>query len=220
MSERQSDRQSDRPPLPGAGSAADEADPEALFREAMSDVVPLNQKRIEPEPERQDLTPAQLERREAAEGRRPASGGEDPNYFTLGEVKLLHPRDTLAWKKDGVQHEVFKKLKAGRYPIDGQLDLHRHTVREARKALFDFLELARRKGWRTVLISHGRGERSPTPARIKSFVAHWLGQVPDLVALHSAARHQGGTGAVYVMLKKTPEARERARERHGLKSDR
>ncbi len=208
--ERHSDQRSDAP--------ADGGDAESLFREAMSDVVPLDQKRIEPEPERPGLTPAQRERREAAEGRA-AAGAVDPNYLTLGEVPLLHPRDTLAWKKDGVQHEVFKKLKAGRYPVEGQLDLHRHTVREARKAMFEFLELCRRRGWRTVLISHGRGERSPTPARIKSFVAHWLGQVPDVIAYHSAARHQGGTGAVYVMLKKSPEARELARERHGLKSD-
>ena len=102
--------------------------------------------------------------------------------------------------------------------IDGRLDLHRHTVKEAREALFAFLDLARRRGWRTVLVLHGRGERSATPARIKSYVAHWLTQVPDLIAWHSADRRDGGTGAVYVMLRKTPEARERARERHGLKT--
>jgi DNA-nicking Smr family endonuclease len=196
----------------------DDGDNDDLFREAMSDVVPLTQKRVEPEPEPRALTPAQFERREAAEGRRPTGEVEDPNYFTLGEVNLLHPHDTLDWKKDGVQHEVFSKLKTGRYDIDGRLDLHRHTVREARVALFEFLDLARAKGWRTLLISHGRGERSPTPARIKSYVAHWLGQVPDLVAFHSAARHHGGTGSVYVMMKKSPEAREAAREKHGLKS--
>jgi DNA-nicking Smr family endonuclease len=196
----------------------DPGDDPDLFREAMSDVVPLAQRRVEPEPEPRSLTPAQLERREAAEGRRGTSESADPNYLTLGEVPLLNPYDTLAWKKDGVQNEVFSKLRAGRYTIDGQLDLHRHTVREARQALFEFLDLARSKGWRTVLVSHGRGERSPTPARIKSYVAHWLGQVPDLIAWHSAPRHHGGTGSVYVMLRKSPEAREAARERHGLKS--
>jgi len=195
-----------------------ERDSEALFREAMSDVVPLAQKRVAPEPERADATPAQIERREAAEGRRPGPEAEDPNYLTLGEVTLVEPRDTLAWKKDGVQHEVFKKLRLGEYRLDGRLDLHRHTVREARKAVFEFFDLARRKRWRMLLISHGRGEKSPTPARIKSFVAHWLTQVPDVIAYHSAARHHGGTGAVYVMLKKTPEAREEQRERHGFKS--
>ena len=197
---------------------SDDREPGDLFRDAMSDVVPLPQKRVDPEGERSEPTLAQLERRDAAEGRRPAREAEDPNYFTLGEVPMLHPRDTLSWKKDGVQNEVFKRLKGGHYPLDGQLDLHRHTVKEARLAMFGFFELARRKGWRTLLISHGRGERSPMPARIKSYVAHWLSQIPDLIAYHSAAPHQGGTGAVYAMLKKTPEARERARERHGLKS--
>lgn len=196
----------------------DDEDPQELFREAMSDVVPLDQKRIEPEPERGDVTPAQQQRREAAEGRRPGSQDADPNYLTLEEVAPLQPRDTLAWKKDGVQNEVFRKLRTGGYRIDGRLDLHRHTVRESRQAVFEFFALARRKGWRTLLITHGRGEKSPTPARIKSFVAHWLGQIPDIIAYHSAARQHGGTGAVYVMLRKTPEAREAARERHGLKS--
>ena len=198
---------------------SDDRESPDLFREAMSDVVPLARKRVEPEQERHDLTPAQIERREAAEGRRPSAEAEDPNYLTLGEVALVAPRDTLAWKKDGVQNEVFRKLRNGGYVLDGQLDLHRHTVREARKAVFQFFALARRKGWRTLLISHGRGEKSPTPARIKSFVAHWLTQVPDVIAYHSAARQHGGTGAVYVMLKKTAEARETQRERHGLKSD-
>lgn len=197
----------------------EEDDPRDLFREAMSDVVPLTQKRVEPAPQREELTPAQLERREAAEGRRPGPG-EDPNHLTLAEVPPLGPRDTLEWKQDGVQNEVFRRLRLGGYAIDGSLDLHRHTVREARQAVFEFFELARRKGWRTLLIAHGRGERSPTPARIKSYVAHWLGQIPDIIAYHSAAAHQGGTGAVYVMLKKSEAAREAARERHGLKSDR
>ncbi|MFW6093503.1 MAG: DNA endonuclease SmrA [Pseudomonadota bacterium] len=196
----------------------DDRESRNLFREAMSDVVPLEQKRAELEPERSALTPAQRQRREAAEGRRPGRAAEDPNDLTLGEVPPLHPRDVLAWKKDGVQREVYRKLRTGRYELEGTLDLHRHTVKEAREAVFHFFRLARRKGWRTVLISHGRGEQSPTPARIKSYVAFWLGQLPDVVAFHSAARYHGGTGSVYVMLRKNPEAREAARERHGFKS--
>lgn len=203
----------------GRHDKAPEAEAADLFREAMSDVVPLTQKRVAPISERDDPSPSQLERREAAEGRRPGVASPDPNFLTLAEVTPLAPRDTLAWKKDGVQNEVFRKLRLGGYGVDGKLDLHRHTVREARQAVFDFFALARRKGWRTLLIAHGRGERSATPARIKSYVAHWLGQLPDIIAYHSAAPHQGGTGAVYVMLRKSPEAREAARERHGLKSD-
>ena len=192
---------------------------EDLFRSAMSDVEPLEQKRVTHERGPSEATPAQLERREAALGNRPQDGGADPNYLTLGEVKLLHPRDTLAWKKNGVQEEVFRKLRGGKYPIEARLDLHRLTVKESRAEVFRFIARAQAKGWRTVLISHGRGERSPTPARIKSYVAHWLRQMPEIIAFHSAIQSHGGTGAVYVMVRKSEAARELARERHGLKSE-
>ncbi|MBX3708076.1 MAG: DNA endonuclease SmrA [Pseudomonadales bacterium] len=190
---------------------------EDSFRDAMADVAPLPQKRVAHAPTPPVASPAQLERREAALGERKPR--VDPNYLTLGEVPLLHPREILEWKKDGVQHAVFRRLKAGHYAIEGELDLHRHTVREARVALFEFLNRALGRGWRTVLVSHGRGERSPTPGRIKSYVAHWLTQVPEVIAFHSAIARQGGTGSVYVMLKKSPEARDAARERHGGKRE-
>jgi len=186
------------------------------FREAMADVAPLAQKKVVHARPRPVATPAQIERREAALGTRKPK--VDPNYLSLGEVPILHPRETLEWKKDGVQHEVFRKLRAGKYPIEGTLDLHRHTVKEARAALFAFVNLALGKGWRTVLVSHGRGERNPTPGRIKSYVAHWLTEIPEVIAFHSAIPPHGGTGSVYVMLKKSAAARENARELHGQKS--
>lgn len=198
---------------------SDEGDGDSLFREAMSDVVPIAQKRVAPQGGNHEVSPAQLERRDAAEGRRPGPHAEDPNFLSLGEVRPVEPRDMLAWKKDGVQNEVFRKLRSARYPLEGRLDLHRHTVREARKAVFDFLTLAQRKGWRTVLILHGRGEQSATPARLKSYVAHWLTQVSEVIAYHSAGRQHGGTGAVYVLLKKSREASEATRERYGQQGD-
>jgi len=200
---------------PGAVTA--NANDEDSFRAAMADVTPLARKTIEPVSGPAPVTTAQLERREAALGLRKPK--VDPNFLTLGEVPLLHPRDTLSWKKDGVQHEVFRKLRGGKYPIDGQLDLHRHTVKEARAALYAFMGRALERGWRTVLVSHGRGELGPTPARIKSYVAFWLGQVPEVIAFHSAAPQHGGTGSVYALLKKTPEARETTREHYGQKGD-
>lgn len=190
------------------------------FRDAMSDVAPLQTKqRLQHSNATGEATPAQLERREAALGNTDKTALVDPNYLTLGEVVQRHPRDILNWKKDGVQHGVFARLKAGKYPIEGSLDLHRHTVKEARNALFEFLNLAFSKRWRTVIIAHGRGEKSPTPARIKSYVAAWLVDVPEVIAFHSARNNQGGTGALYVLLKKTPAAKDENREQYGGKGE-
>lgn len=199
------------------------------FRAAMSDVDPLAvkaQKKAEHQAQQieakkempQAVSLTQLERRYAALGieRTPKV---DPNPLTLAEVPQLAPRDVLEWKKDGVQRQVFARLKNGQYPIEGSLDLHRLSVRESRDAVFKFFHLAQAKGWRTVLIAHGRGEQSATPARIKSFVIHWLGQMPEVIAYSSADRHHGGTGAVLVLLKKSAAAKEATREAFGLKSD-
>jgi DNA-nicking Smr family endonuclease len=199
------------------------------FRSAMSDVAPLDarvQKKarhVEQQLDAQKELPhsvslTQLERRYAALGLK-ATPAQDPNPLTLGEVAQVEPRAVLEWKKDGVQHEVFHRLKNARYPIEGSLDLHGLSVKESRVAVFKFFRLAEAKRWRTILIAHGRGEQSATPARLKSYVAHWLSQVPEVIAFSSADRRHGGTGAVLVLLKKSAQAKEETRESYGQKSD-
>ncbi len=191
------------------------------FLSAMDGVAPLDprlkKKALQRETASREASPAQLQRRRKAMGLdRPAA---DANPLTLGEVKPVAPRDMLAWKKDGVQHQVFSRLKNGHYPLEGFLDLHRMSVKEARQAVWNFFRLAEAKGWRTVLIAHGRGEQSATPARLKSYVVHWLGQLPRVNAYASADRRHGGTGAVVVLLQKSAAAREATREAFGQKSD-
>lgn len=181
------------------------------FRDAMSDVQPLRNQRAEVERTRGDPTPAQLQRRQdAVDDRRDTV---DPNSLHQGEVALVGPRDELSWKKDGVQDGVFRKLRQGKYAVDAELDLHRLTVKEAREAVFKFLKASRAHDLRTLLIAHGRGEQSDPPARIKSYVAHWLKQTPEVIAFHSAPANRGGTGAVCLLLKKSPRQREDNRER-------
>ena len=191
------------------------SDDDELFRAAMTDVARL---KVPPKPAtpRTGPTLSQRARREGAETVGVAA--VDPNYLTLGEVRQLAPHELVSWKKDGVQEGVFKKLRLGQYPLEGQLDLHRKTVKESRDELFSFVQMAQARGWRCVLINHGRGERSPTPARIKSYVIAWLAQIPEVLAYHHPERRHGGAGAVYVLLRKSAARREENRERHGQKS--
>ena len=193
----------------------DVGDDEDLFRSAVTGVAPL---KVLPKPAkpRAEPTLSQRTRRENAESDKQPS--IDPNYLTLGEVKQLAPHELVSWKKDGVQEGVFKKLRLGQYPLEGRLDLHRKTVKEAREELFNFVRMALAKGWRCVLVNHGRGERSPTPARIKSYTIAWLAQIPEVLAYHHPERRHGGAGAVYVLLRKSAAQREENRERHGQKS--
>ena len=187
------------------------------FREAMQDVAPLKRKRVADQATpRAGPTAGQLRRRDGAEGKTDTPT-VDPNYLTLGEVPPVDPHQILEWKKDGVQRQVFARLKQGRYELQGELDLHRHTVREARKAVFEFVARAQARDWRAVRITHGRGIQSPTPARLKSYVNAWLRSMPEIIAFHSALKNQGGTGSLYVLLRKSPRQKELNREVHGFK---
>ncbi|MFK7914822.1 MAG: DNA endonuclease SmrA [Pseudomonadales bacterium] len=199
--------------------ASDDGSTEDDFAKAMADVAPLKhgQRRVEPAataPAVSDI--ARDNRRAAALG---LTDKADPNPLTLGEVPPVAPQAVLEWKKDGVQLAVFAKLRAGQYPIDDDLDLHGLTVKEARGAVYGFINRALGRDQRTLLIAHGRGEKSATPARLKSYLATWLPSLPEVIALHSALPRQGGTGAVYVMLKKSRRKKEETRELLGQKTD-
>jgi DNA-nicking Smr family endonuclease len=132
---------------------------------------------------------------------------KDKNFLTDGEVETVEPEEVLNFKIDGIQPLVFKKLRQGKYEIDYHIDLHRMTVAEARKEVYSLLVSAVKFGYRNLLITHGKGIKSPIPARLKSYVYHWLKQVDNVVAFHSAQTKHGGTGSVYVLLKKTPQQR-------------
>jgi DNA-nicking Smr family endonuclease len=187
---------------------------DALFLAEMDGVAPLAEShlRVRAEsPEAPSL--AQLARRQAA-----ANTAKDNNTLTLGEVPPVDPFDEIAFKRDGVQTGVYRKLRLGRYPQEATLDLHRMTVREAREAVWRFVHDAQRAGLRSVVITHGRGDRSETPGRLKSYVAHWLPTLPLVLAFHSAQRHHGGYGACYVLLRKNAEKRQDNRERHARRT--
>ena len=185
----------------------------ADFLSAMQGVAPLAQERIAPEVSR-EVTDAQRARRQAAEH---DPRIDDPNYLHFRGIRPVAAEELIEYYKEGVQHGVRKKLRRGDYPIQDALDLHRRTVLEARHELYWFVQRALARELRLVLVSHGKGLHSETPGRLKSHVAHWLRQVPEVVAYSSAQRPHGGTGAVYVLLRKGELERIENRERHGHK---
>lgn len=136
----------------------------------------------------------------------------DANFLTTTEPAPLDPYAELAFKRDGVQNGVFKNLRHGDYEARYVLDLHHHTVEQARKAVYEFILDAVARHERCVLILHGRGTQAAKPALLKRFVNAWLPQMEDVLAFHSAQKRDGGTGAIYVLLRKSEEASEENRE--------
>lgn len=181
---------------------------ENLFREQMGDVRRMkDDDRVRAGgPVRRSL--AQQARREAAVDAAPQG-----NPLTLPDrVEPLDPHDIAGRKKAGVQEGVYRKLRLGKYEIRARLDLHRMTLTQAREAVQAFLRQAHEQGQRTVLITHGKGRHSPTPARLKSYVFHWMAESELVLAWHSAQPRHGGAGSTYVMVRKSPRQSQANRE--------
>ena len=91
----------------------------------------------------------------------------------------------------------------GRVAVRGQLDLHGMRSDEAHAALRDFLQEAQRRGLTCVRVIHGKGLRSSNREPVlKPKLARWLRQWEAVLAYCSAPPVAGGTGAVYVLLRK------------------
>lgn len=173
------------------------------FIDAMGGVKPISSPRRVPRQYQVDTTPGAKRRREAASAElgieiNALSGG---NSFVDG-VEQVDPVAVLQYRRDGIQNTVYRKLRQGKYPVEARLDLHHQSVEQARSLVLEFIRDCREHDLRCVLITHGKGEGREQPARLKSCVAHWLPQLDEVLAFHSAEPEHGGTGATYILLRK------------------
>lgn len=186
-------------------------DDNSIFRNAMGDVKPLTPNDRVLLKASTSPTIAQLERRRTAQGINP----QDQNPLSIpDELDDVGPHDIFGWKDNGIQEGVYRKLRLGRYPVQARLDLHRKTLKEARQELDAFLREAHQANLRTVQVTHGKGEHSPTPARLKKYVLHWLEEHPLSIAYHSCQPQHGGAGSAYVLIKKSSQEKQKNRERY------
>ncbi|MEM6544946.1 MAG: DNA endonuclease SmrA [Pseudomonadota bacterium] len=182
------------------------------FLDAMSDVSPLNRESRVRVDRRVEDKASLVARRAAAV----AQERRDDNSLAEEGIEPLDPWYILEFKRPGIQNGVFRKLKQGRYPFEARLDLHRMSVARARKEIYEFIKECRRLGLRSVMVVHGKGERSPNASAIgvlKGYVNHWLRELELVQAFHSALPKDGGTGAVYILLAKSEAKKQENRER-------
>ncbi|MBR9828559.1 MAG: DNA mismatch repair protein MutS [Oceanospirillales bacterium] len=117
--------------------------------------------------------------------------------------EILGSNDELLFAAPGVQLRMLKRLRQGHVPWEAGLDLHGFSVEQARDELSSFIRDAGRQQMRAVLVVHGKAFTQPgQPALLKSCVNDWLRQLNSVLAFCSAQPKDGGTGAVYVLLKR------------------
>lgn len=172
----------------------DKAD-EALFRASIKGVKRLRQRQLPPHRTRIPPVPRKTLEDENRIREELLTHDFDPVEIELG--------DELMFARPGLQHGLMRKLRRGQFSIGAELDLHGMTVPLARRALREFLTRCLLTDTRCVRVIHGKGLSTPDrPPVLKSRVNTWLRQNGDVLAFCSARVQDGGTGAIYLLLKK------------------
>lgn len=165
-----------------------------LFRETVGKVRPLIENRVRPvktEPKPRRRTHA-----------------VDWSDNAPSAIPLLGTGDIMSFAAPGIQKRVLQRLRAGKFGVDVELDLHGLTVDEARRRLTGFLIACLHDGSRCLHIIHGKGYRSEGDYPIlKNRINLWLRQHPDVLAFCTAKPAEGGTGAVNVLLRDARKGR-------------
>jgi DNA-nicking Smr family endonuclease len=165
-----------------------------VFREAVRDVrpiAPVNRALLDrPKPRPH---PAKREEDEQAvlhELAHLALDGDDVEF-----------EDDATFLRPGLPRDILRKLRRTHWVVQATLDLHGLTGDEAVAETAVFLAACRREGRRCVRIVHGKGLRSPGKEPVlKRRIRKLLTRRDEVLAFAEPRAHQGGGGAVIVLL--------------------
>lgn len=114
----------------------------------------------------------------------------------------LETGEELNYAQPGVREQTFRKLRRGQFSIEAEIDLHGLTAVQARDALKAFIQESIEHDLRCVRVIHGKGLRSGIRGPVlKPKLDLWLRRWNQVLAFATARPVDGGTGAVYVLLK-------------------
>jgi len=172
-------------------------DEAALWRAAMKGVRPLKKPTTAHRP-----------------ARAPA-GEPDPKPKARGSTnaaavqpRLAPPHPLEHGRATGLDRRSSERLRRGRMPIDGRLDLHGLTQLEASERLAEFIAGGETAGKRCLLVITGKGLARDGGGILREQVPRWLNQPPNrarVLAFDYAQPQHGGMGALYVLLRRRRE---------------
>jgi len=167
----------------------------ALFQEAIGAVKPLHSSRVLLRRPGPLPIPSKRLARERDVLKEMLNGSYDPSELETGD-ELLYCQSSISWRQ-------FRKLRRGCFSIQAEFDLHGMTAPLAHHALGSFLSQCSVLRYRCVRVIHGKGNGSFNKQPVlKPKLKYWLSQRHDVLAFCSARPADGGTGAVYVLLKR------------------
>ena len=178
-----------------SGDSSKEMDDETrLFLEATRQVTPLFTKG-------RDIIPVL-----PGKPKHDVASAEDKFLQGEFEFSLYTTKNFFEGHIVGLDPKTLDKLRSGFLSPEAHLDLHGLNAAQAFDALRYFIRSSWYKGLRTVLVIPGKGNNSPNGVgvlRIK--LQGWLTREPfkrAVLAFCTARPEDGGTGGVYILLRK------------------
>lgn len=169
----------------------DDTDDRKLFLERMAGVRPLRGGQERPDRPRPAAEARFTRADERAVLRESLAGEQSPDSH-----------EEFTYASPGLSRTVLRKLRRGAYSIASELDLHGMNARDARAALDEFLAESIAARYQCVRIIHGKGTRSGHGGPVlKPKVVRWLRRRNAVLAFTTARPVDGGTGALYVLLR-------------------
>jgi len=185
-----------------AGKNDNSQDGSDLFRQAMADTNRSHQRYREERHLPQESAPKLSVKIRGNQLAEPA-----PSSSVL--IDETSQGDSVLFARGGLQNRIIRKLKRGEFGFSEILDLHGRTTAQSDHDLSQFLAESIGDGLLTVLIIHGKGLHSvrsnsdfTEPGGVlKQFTVNWLKRQSGVMAFCSALPRDGGTGALYVLLR-------------------
>lgn len=124
--------------------------------------------------------------------------------------------DIIIGNTDSMDGNMAKRFKRCEFPIEGTLDLHGFREEEARQAVFEFVQKSYLYGKRCIIIITGKGLPHNNPdgdifnpkGKLKESVPAWLNSRelrPLILACNHPVARLGGSGALYILLRRQRE---------------
>lgn len=167
-----------------------------LFRRLMGDARPIEQDKRAPDYRPKPRAVARFRREDEYEVLAESLESD------IDEVET-GAGEALRFNRPSVGRRTMRKLARGTYSVQGEIDLHGLTVPEAKLALREFVRESGFRGHTCIRVVHGKGLGSGNRGPIlKSKVNNWLRRWGEVLAFVSTRQVHGGTGAIYVLLRK------------------
>ena len=124
-------------------------------------------------------------------------------FVNIKYEQFVEGNESIYFVRDGINGKTARQLKRGDIHVSDCLDLHGLVEKDAQQAIINFIHKHHALSNRYVMIIHGKGLGGDSQYPVlKNLTINLLTSQPDVLAFTSALASDGGTGALYVLLKK------------------